>query len=92
LNQKPIFDFDGKMIIHNGRKYYDSELIEWETVIEAGSYFERARFLNLPQPPACLVYCPENIEDITSEQCLIMADYQQRYDAAEKTEREKSPQ
>lgn len=33
------------------------EKVEWDVAIEEGGfYFERARYLGLPMPPACFVY------------------------------------
>ena len=43
------------MISINGYDYADSELVTWDDAEEEGGfYFNRARYLGLPRPPAIL--------------------------------------
>lgn len=45
------------MIFHNGQEYQDSDSIDWDTAIAIGGvYFQQAKYLGLPMPPACFVF------------------------------------
>lgn len=61
--------------------YADSDLVPWDIAIENGGfYFERAKYLGLPLPPACFVF---NDEHKTEEQVELVAAYHQLFDDAE---------
>lgn len=45
------------MIVYNGKEYQDSDSIDWDTAVTVGgSYFQQAKRLGLPMPPACFVF------------------------------------
>lgn len=70
-----------KMIFHDSKEYQDADLIDWEIAIaEVGFYFERAKYLGLPCPPACFVFDNSNPTD---EQLKIIGKYHELYNAAE---------
>ena len=69
------------MIFHNEKAYQDSDPIEWEIAIDiVGYYFQRAKYLGLPKPPACFVF---DNKFPTQEQHKIIAEYHELYIQAE---------
>jgi hypothetical protein len=69
------------MICHNRKIYSDNEPIEWDIAIDqVGFYFERARYLGLPKPPACFVFDNPNP---TPEQMEIIGNYHKLFNEAE---------
>lgn len=63
------------------RDYVDSDLVPWDIAIERGGfYFERAKYLGLPLPPACFVF---SRECKTQEQIDLVAAYHTLFDDAE---------
>jgi hypothetical protein len=52
-----LYLLEAVMILHNGREYQDSDSIDWDTAITVGGlYFQQAKKLGLPMPPACFVF------------------------------------
>lgn len=69
------------MIYSGSNEYQDDELIDWDIAIDiVGFYFEHARYLGLPKPPACFVFASSFP---TLEQKKIIGKYHQLYEAAE---------
>lgn len=62
------------MVTIDGVEYNDSTQIDWDTAEEIGGfYFSRARYLNLPLPPAAFVALDDMPQ--TDEQLQVIAAY-----------------
>jgi len=63
-------------------EYGAIESVDWDTAIEHGGfYFDRAKYLDLPKPPAIAVV---DIDDaLSAEELEVIGEYHQRYKDAE---------
>jgi hypothetical protein len=87
---EPLHDEDNEdgevircnVIIYNDVVYQNTDLVPWDVAIEArGFYFERARWLGLPNPPALVVFDDQvEIELLSDEHLKILSDYQILFD------------
>lgn len=66
------------MITVNGKQYAPDDLVPWEDAIaESGFYYERARYLGLPEPTAI------QFDETAAGHYKAMGDYQLRMARAE---------
>ncbi|MDD5214821.1 MAG: hypothetical protein PHQ03_04675 [Methylococcales bacterium] len=70
------------MVLYNGQEYQDNDFVDWDTAIAVGGlYFQQAKRLGLPMPPACFVFIDDYSRD--SKQNVIVGWYALLLQAAE---------